>query len=194
MMKSSLREKGVLRAIFPANLRLFFFRAALNMTSTAVIESVLSSVDLLEHILVDNVGVATYVAVRQVNSATRAVCFGSKTLLRAVALYQGGLSKREFAGLFSLNYQEAGRYPHKHQGRRHLFTASAIDQALAKPWCMWRIRVDAACSRHERDAYLQKRYGAPSNVQSRASSRTMLGAKRVQMRAVHPYARVRVYG
>lgn len=160
------------------------------MECTDNIGNVMGIMDLLEHILIDNVGVDTYVAVRQVNRATRAVCSKSKRLLRAVALFKGGLSKREFAGMFSLNYKEAGLYPHTHEGSRHLFAAAAIDQALSRPMCMLRIQINAACSRHERDAYLQKRYGTSAIKQSRKRSRTTRPAKQVEMRSVHPYVLV----
>jgi hypothetical protein len=101
----------------------------------------------------------TYVAVRQLNRAARDACMENKALLRAVALYTGGLNKKDFVGLFSLNYQEGGRYPHSTHGRRHMFSAPAIDQALARPDCMLVMRVYATRSRLGREAYLCRRYG-----------------------------------
>jgi len=122
-------------------------------------EDVLGDRDLLECILSGNVGLCTYVLVRQLSRATRDACMENRALLRAVALHSGGLSKREFVGLFSLSYQEGGRYPHSVCGRQHMFSAPAIDQALARPECMLLMRVHATCSRLEREAYLSRRYG-----------------------------------
>jgi len=133
--------------------------------STALAELVLCNGDLLAFILSKNVGLSTYVMVRQVNRTTYAACADNTALLRAVALRDGGLTKKEFVGLFSLNYQEGGRYPHTSKGRRHIFAADAIDQALARPECMLLMRLNAVYSRFERDAYLQQRYGTKPRLQ-----------------------------
>lgn len=125
-------------------------------------EHVLCDGDLLACILSGNVGLSTYMMVRQVNKATCDICSENKALLRAVALHDGALNKRQFVGLFSLNYQEGGRYPHEIKGRRHIFGAAAIDQALARPECMLLMRLNAVYSRFERHAYLQQRYGTKS--------------------------------
>ena len=121
--------------------------------------AVFGDADLLECILVGNVGLAAFVAVRQINTATRAICAESKALVRAAALHGGGLNKRQFVGLFSMNYQEGSRYPHVRSGRRHFFEAVAIDQALARPDSMLLMRLNATCSRYERETYLRQRYG-----------------------------------
>lgn len=129
-------------------------------------EAVFGDGDLLEYMLAGNVGLATFVAVRQLNTATWAICAERKALVRAVALHGGALNKRQFVGLFSLNYQEGSRFPHVCSGRRHLFEAVAIDQALARPGCMVLMRLNATCSRYEREAYLRERYGgSPSKRQ-----------------------------
>lgn len=129
-------------------------------------ECVFSDADLLECILCGNVGLRTYVAVRQLNQATRAICADNKTLLREAALHGGGLTKKHFVGLFSFNYQEGGRYPHTFKGKQHVFGADAIDQALARRYCMLLMRTNAVYSRFERDVYLRRRYGvAPTKHQ-----------------------------
>ena len=69
------------------------------------------------------------------------------------------MNKNQFVGLFSLNYQEGGRYPHTIKARQHVFSTTAIDQALARPECMLLMRLNAVYSRFEREAYLQQRYG-----------------------------------
>ena len=127
--------------------------------SIPLAELVLCNGDLLACILAENAGLSTYVMVRQVNKAMYAACADDTALLRAVALRDGGLTKRQFVGLFSLNYQEGGRYPHTIDGRRHMFGADAIDRALARPECMLLIRLNAVYSRFERETYLQQRYG-----------------------------------
>lgn len=130
-------------------------------------EMIFKDCDLLEHVLSGNVGLETFVAVRQVSRAARAICAESKALVRAVALYSGALNKRQFVGLFSLNYQEGSMYPHTCHGRRHLFDAAAIDKALARPDCMVLMRLNATCSRYEREAYLGKRYGGSPGKRQR---------------------------
>ena len=132
-------------------------------------EMIFNDRDLLEHVLSGNVGLETFVVVRQVNSAARAICAESKALVRAAALYRGGLNKRQFVGLFSLNYQEGSKYLHTRHGRRHLFGADAIDKALARPDCMRRMRSYATCSRYERETYLRKRYGWSSCKRQRGA-------------------------
>ena len=128
-------------------------------SSTSLAEEVLCNGDLLAYILSGNVGLSTYVMVRQVSKVTYAACADNTALLRAVALHDGGLTKRQFVGLFSLNYQEGGRYPHTIKGKHHIFSAAAVDQALARPECMLLMRLNAVYSRLEREAYLQHRYG-----------------------------------
>ena len=123
-------------------------------------EEVLGNEDLLVHILSGNVGLRTYVIARQVNKAFQSACANSTALTRAVALHNGGLlTKKEFVGMFSLTYQEGGRYEHVVSGKRHMFGAAAIDQALARPECMVLMRMDAVSSRLDREAYLLRRYG-----------------------------------
>ena len=128
---------------------------------------VLSDPDLLMCILSGSV--RAYVAIRQLCRATRDTCMDHKALLRTVALNAGGLKKCEFVGLFSLTYQEGSRYPHSRNGRRHIFSAPAIDQALARPDCMDMIRIHAICSRVEREVYLRRRYGGERAGSSCAS-------------------------
>ena len=131
----------------------------------ALAERVLCNGDLLAYILSGNVGLSTYVMVRQVSKATYDVCVDNTALLRSVALHDGGLTKSQFVGLFSLNYQEGGRYPHMTKGRQHVFSAAAIDQALAHPECTLLMRLNAVYSRFEREAYLQQRYGTKPRPQ-----------------------------
>ena len=125
----------------------------------ALAEHVLCNSDLLAFILSGNVGLSTYVAVRQMNKASYAACADNTALVRVVALHNGGLNKNQFVGLFSLNYQGGGRYPHTIKARQHVFSTAAIDQALARPECMLLMRLNAVYSRFEREAYLQQRYG-----------------------------------
>lgn len=122
-------------------------------------EEVFGDADLLECIVAENVGLRTYVAVRQLSRATRDACTDNKLMLRSAALHNGGLNKRDFIGLFSFSYQEGGRFPHSLNGRQHVFGPAAIDQALARPDCMLRMRLHATFSRAQRDAYIRKRYG-----------------------------------
>ena len=56
----------------------------------ALAEHVLCNSDLLAFILSGNVGLSTYVAVRQMNKASYAACADNTALVRVVALHNGG--------------------------------------------------------------------------------------------------------
>ena len=58
----------------------------------AVTNEALSNPDILAYVLRGHVGPSTFAAVSEVCHAWRAVCRSDATVVRAVALYQGGLT------------------------------------------------------------------------------------------------------
>ena len=79
---------------------------------TTAVDAVLSNQDLVAHILRSGIGPSTFVAAGGVCKAWRAVCRSDEAVLRCVAMYQGGLTRTAFRGLFGLTSAEAAAYPH----------------------------------------------------------------------------------
>jgi hypothetical protein len=99
-------------------------------------EAVLCNPDLVSHILSGTVGPSTYFAASHVSRAWRAACRAGETLLRLVALYQGGLTKTAFTRLFALTPREADGFPrtsHRRGGGGvyYIYGESAVDSVLA---------------------------------------------------------------
>ena len=110
---------------------------SLRHARSGAIEAVLSNEDLLAHILGGNIGPTTFVAISRVCKSWHAVARTNEAVLRLVALYQGGLTKTVFCGLFAVAPRDAVLLPHsvhrrRHGGSYHLFGKAAIDAALAK--------------------------------------------------------------
>lgn len=103
----------------------------------ATIDAVLSNPDLIAHILRSNVGPSTFVAARRICRAWLAVCRTDESVLRAVALFQGGLTRTAFRGLFGFTSAESHEYAHTKRlrfggGEYYLYTQLAVEQALAR--------------------------------------------------------------
>jgi len=103
-----------------------------------VVASVVSNADLIEHILMGNVGPSAFVAASGVCKMWNGVCRSSESLLRQVALYQDGLTKKYFCGLFAITPGDARHIIHTTHLRSSLsggmfciYGVAACDQALA---------------------------------------------------------------
>jgi hypothetical protein len=110
---------------------------SLRRPRSGAIEAVLCNEDLLAHILGGHIGPTTLVAVSRVCKAWHSMVRTNETVLRMVALYQGGLTKTIFCGLFAVMPREAVSLPHAMHRRRnggsyYLFGKPAIDEILAK--------------------------------------------------------------
>ena len=110
-------------------------------------EAVLSNADLVAHILSGTVGPSTYFAASLVSKAWHAACRADETLLRLVALYQGGLTRTVFTRLFALTQTEAEGLPHAVKRRPmggvyYLYGADAVERVLADGgFAQWRARL-----------------------------------------------------
>ena len=113
----------------------------------AVTEAVLSNPDLVAHVLSGTVGPSTYFAASLVSKAWHAACRADETLLRLVALYQGGLTRTVFVRLFALTPNEAEAMPHTIKRRPlggvyYLYGAEAVERVLADGgFDQWRQRL-----------------------------------------------------
>ena len=94
---------------------------------------VLSDADLISHILRGYVGPSTFVAASRVCKTWHHVCRSDEVLLRRVALYQGGVTKSIFCGLFAVSPTEATALPHstRHRARGGAFFVYR-EEAIAK--------------------------------------------------------------
>ena len=115
----------------------------------AVTNEALSDPDILACILRGNVGPSTFAAVSEVCHAWRAVCRSDTTVVRAVALYQGGLTMAKLMHLFAITKNQARGLLHTAHARHgggtcYLYSAPAVD-ALLSPSGMeaWRLRLHA---------------------------------------------------
>jgi hypothetical protein len=102
----------------------------------AAYSAVLTNTDLVGSILRGGIGPSTWGVVGQVCRAWREVCNSDEVALRMVALYQGGLTKGVFCGLFAFSPTEAASFAHTtHRSSRghvyYLYRAAAVDAALA---------------------------------------------------------------
>ena len=115
----------------------------------AVTNEALSNPDILAYVLRGHVGPSTFAAVSEVCHAWRAVCRSDATVVRAVALYQGGLTMAKLTLLFAITQNQAKGLPHTTHARYdggtyYLYSAPAVD-ALLCPSGMeaWRLRLHA---------------------------------------------------
>ena len=113
----------------------------------AAASEVLSNPDLVAHVLSGTVGPSTYFAASLVSKAWHAACRADETLLRLVALYQGGLTRTVFVRLFALTQREAEAMPYTVKRRPlggvyYLYGAEAVDRVLADGgFDQWRQRL-----------------------------------------------------
>ena len=111
--------------------------------------AVLSNPDLVCCILSGGIGPSTYFAATLVCKSWRDACRSDETLLRLVALYQGGLTRGMFTRLFALTTREARDIPHTtHKrfqgGTYYLYSKDAVDCILAPGgFVKWRERLDS---------------------------------------------------
>ena len=109
--------------------------------------AVLSNPDLVFCILSSGIGPSTYFAATLVCKSWRDACRADETLLRLVALYQGGLTRGMFTRLFALTTREAREVPHTTRkraqgGTYYLYGADAVDCVLAPGgFVKWRQRL-----------------------------------------------------
>ena len=105
----------------------------------AVVHSVMSSQDLVSLILCGTVGPSAFVAASGVCKLWHRVCRTDALVLKLVALYQGGVTRSVFCGLFALTAREAQhpRFQHTRHTRRwrggvyYLYGLAAVDAVLA---------------------------------------------------------------
>ena len=100
-----------------------------------IIEAVLTNEDLVTQIFRGTIGPSTFAAISRVCKLWHSVCRSDETVLRMVALYQGGLTKTVFCGLFAMVPRDATALPHTVQRRRnggsyYIFGKAAIDAVL----------------------------------------------------------------
>jgi hypothetical protein len=76
------------------------------------IANVMSNADLVTHILSGTIGPTTLVAASRVCKLWHSVCRSDETVVRLAALYQGGVIKTIFCGLFALTPLEAATLAH----------------------------------------------------------------------------------
>ena len=111
--------------------------------------AVLSNPDLVFCILSGGIGPSTYFAATLVCKSWRDACRADETLLRLVALYQGGLTRGMFTRLFALTTREARDIPHTTRkraqgGTYYLYGADAVDHVLAPGgFVKWRQRLES---------------------------------------------------
>ena len=99
-------------------------------------DAVLSNPDLIAYILKGRIGPSTYFTACLVNKAWYTACRTDETLLRLVALYQGGLTRTIFRRLFALTQCEIKTLPHEvhrrpYVGPYYLYREAAVDCVLA---------------------------------------------------------------
>ena len=115
----------------------------------AATREALSNPDILACILRNNVGPSTFAAVSEVCRAWRAVCRSDPTVLRAVALYQGGLTRAKLVHLFAITQNAAKSLPFvahtRYDGATcYIYSAPAVDALLCNSGMeAWRIRLQA---------------------------------------------------
>lgn len=115
----------------------------------AAMEAVVSDTDLVSLILAGNVGPLAFAAAGCVSKTWLSVCRSDERVLRAVAKYQGALTKSALVKLFVVSSREADDLPrtsHKRHGggMYFLYQSDAIDALLAnggmKSWQNRRLR------------------------------------------------------
>lgn len=115
----------------------------------AAANAVLCNSDLVACILRGNVGPSTFAAASEVSRVWLAACRQDSTVLRAVALYQGGLTKSKLIHLFAIAGRKIEDLPHTTHARRgggtySLYCGPAVDKLLSNDGAAaWRLRLQA---------------------------------------------------
>lgn len=103
----------------------------------SAVAAVMSNADLVSEFLTGTIGPSTLVAASRVCKLWHSVCRSDERVLRLVALYQGGVTKSVFCGMFALAPCEADGMTHTTRRRRkgglyHLFGDAAVADAMAR--------------------------------------------------------------
>jgi hypothetical protein len=98
------------------------------------VNAVMTNTDIVSIILNGNVGPNTLGIASQVCKIWHEVC-STETVLRAAALYIGGLTRGVFCGMFAVSYAESRALPHAQRKSRNmriyfLYTQKAVDAVL----------------------------------------------------------------
>ena len=112
----------------------------------AAIDAILSDPDMVVYVLKGNVGPSTFSTASLVCKTWRSACLADEALLRAVAEYQGALTKTAFVRLFAVSWRDVAKLPHEQYARYALFGPAAVDAALAAGLEAWRQRLRARAS------------------------------------------------
>jgi hypothetical protein len=113
----------------------------------AATNAALSNPDIVACILRGNVGPSTFAVASEVCRAWLAVCRSDATVLRDVAMFQGGLTKAKLKHLFAISDRAADALPRtlhaRHGGDTYqLYRAPAVDKLLgADGMAAWRLRL-----------------------------------------------------
>ena len=113
----------------------------------SVMEAVLSNPDLVAHILSGTIGPSTYFSASLVGKAWLVACRSNETLLRLVALYQGGLTRTMFTRLFALTQKEVLAMPHTVRRRPlggvyYIYGAEAVECVVSDDgFAQWHVRI-----------------------------------------------------
>ncbi len=86
--------------------------------------------DLLRLILIGSIGVSTYCRVCRVNKLVRHLLYTDNDLIRSVALYTGGLTKRDLCFFFCLSDVFVRKLPFKQIGYWRQYGERAVDDIL----------------------------------------------------------------
>ena len=110
----------------------------------------LSNPDIVACILRGNVGLSTFSAASEVSRAWFTACRSDATVLRAVALRQGGLTSPELTHLFAISRKESAALPctkacARNGGVYYVHGEPAVDALLEGPDGLqaWRLRLRA---------------------------------------------------
>ena len=109
--------------------------------------AVLSNPDLVFCILSGGIGPSTYFAATLVCKSWRDACRADETILRLVALYQGGLTRGMFTRLFALTQKEVLAMPHTVRRRPrggvyYIYGAEAVECVLSDDgFAQWHVRL-----------------------------------------------------
>ena len=98
------------------------------------VNAVMTNTDIVSIILNGNVGPNTLGIVSQVSKIWYEVC-STEAVLRAAALYIGGLTRGVFCGMFAVSYAQSRALPHVQRKSRNmriyfLYTQKAVDAVL----------------------------------------------------------------
>jgi hypothetical protein len=95
----------------------------------------MSNADLVYVMLHGNIGPNTLAIASQVCKTWREVC-SMEAVMRAAALYTGGVTRGVFCGMFAVSFRESRAFPHEERksgnGRTYyLYSEKAVDAMLA---------------------------------------------------------------